>query len=250
MSKSIKVHKPYVLFEEGDHRVVWLGLDESDAEKGVLANQYLIQEGDQGAVLDAGGYFVFERVLGNMSEFVRPEKVKYLLFSHQDPDVVGALPMWLDALPFCTPYVSVLWERFIPHLGVDVKRIQDIEDEGSSVQLGRSTIKMLPAHFLHSPGNFHFYDSTSKFLFSGDIGAAIFPKGTWYLFVEDFEGHVPLMEWFHRRYVPTNRAIGRYLKYLEGLEIKTIAPQHGSVFREEHVKRFLTWLSNVKGFLD
>jgi len=56
----MKVHKPYVIFEEKDHSFIWLGLDESDAEKGVLTNQYLIRDGEKGAILDAGGYFVFE----------------------------------------------------------------------------------------------------------------------------------------------------------------------------------------------
>lgn len=118
----MKVHKPYVIYEEGDHSFIWLGLDESDREKGVLTNQYLIRDGDKGALLDAGGYFVFERVLNSVQEFVKPENVELLLYSHQDPDVVGALNLWVDMVPNARIYVSELWERFLPHLGYDLGR--------------------------------------------------------------------------------------------------------------------------------
>ncbi len=28
-----RIHRPFVVAEEGDHRFVWLGLDEAEAEK-------------------------------------------------------------------------------------------------------------------------------------------------------------------------------------------------------------------------
>jgi len=39
--------------------------------------------------------------------------------------------------------------------------------------LGNAIIKVIPAHFMHSEGNFQFYDPVSKILFSGDMGASI-----------------------------------------------------------------------------
>ena len=246
MSNELKVHKPYVLYEEGDHKFVWLGLDESEHEKGILTNQYLIVDGDEGALLDPGGYFVFERVYQNVSEFIKPEKIKLILYSHQDPDVIGSLNLWLDMAPNATIYVSELWERFIPHLGVELKgRIVDIPDEGMSIKLGKSEIKAIPAHFLHSPGNFHYYDVKSKIYFSGDLGAAVFPQGKWYLIVENFEEHVKYMEPFHRRYLANKKALQHLLEQMEKLEIDIIAPQHGSIFEGENVKKFINWLKSL-----
>lgn len=46
-------------------------------------------------------------------------------------------------------YVSVLWERFVPHLGAELKgKIIDIPDEGMDIDF----IKAAPAHFMHSLG--------------------------------------------------------------------------------------------------
>jgi flavorubredoxin len=129
------------------------------------------------------------------------------IYSHQDPDVIGGLTLWLDTVPNAKIYVSHLWERFIPHLGVDLRdRIIDLPDEGMDIDFGSFKIKAIPAHFMHSPGNFHYYDPIAKIYFSGDMGAAVF-KDKWYLIVNNFEEHVKLMEWFHRRYIASRRAI-------------------------------------------
>ncbi|MCI2414116.1 MAG: FprA family A-type flavoprotein [Candidatus Aramenus sp.] len=241
-----KVHRPYVLYEEGDHKFVWLGLDESEYEKGILTNQYLIVDGDKGVLLDPGGYFVFERVYENAKEFVKPENVVAILYSHQDPDVIGSLNLWLDVTPNARIYVSALWERFLPHLGTDKINVTDIPDEGMEIPITDGfSVTAVPAHFLHSPGNFHYYDKKARIYFSGDVGAAAFPPGKWYLIVEDFEEHKKLMEPFHRRYLATRRALEIWLKKAKKLDIDVIAPQHGSVFLKENAKKFLDWLDSL-----
>ncbi|WP_054838839.1 MBL fold metallo-hydrolase [Sulfuracidifex metallicus] len=239
----LQVHKPYVLGEDGDHKFVWLGLDESEHEKGILTNQYLIMDKGESALIDPGGYFVFERVFNNVQSMVDPEKITKIMYSHQDPDVIGSLNLLLDMFPNAKFYVSYLWERFIPHLGVSVNdRIVDIPDEGMDIKVGESILRAVPAHFMHSPGNFHYYDPRLKIYFSGDMGAAIYPKGTWYLIVDDFETHRNFMEPFHRRYIASRKAIDLWKKTIENLEIDVVAPQHGSVFIGDNAKKFLEWL--------
>ncbi len=243
----LKVRKPYVIAQEGDHAFIWLGLDEAEAEKGILTNQYLIMDGGEGILLDPGGYFVFERVYRNVAEFINPEKVKAVFFTHQDPDVIGSLLPLTEFFPNATIYVSSLWVRFLPHLGaLTGLRLVEIPDEGTTIRVGRAELRTVPAHFLHSPGNFSLYDPKVKVLFSGDIGAAVFPEGTWYLFVEDFEKHVKLMEPFHRRYLPCRKALEAWLRHVKQLEVKVIAPQHGAIFVGDNVRKFLKWLESLE----
>ncbi len=241
-----RVHKPFVIAEEGDHRFVWLGLDEADAEKGILTNQYLIVDGDEAILLDPGGYFVFQRVLEAVSEVIDPSKVKAIFYSHQDPDVTGSLNLLLDFFPEAKVYVSELWTRFLPHLGaVGGVEFVGIPDEGMEIPLGKTRLKAIPSHFLHSPGAFTLYDPTVRVLFTGDIGAAVFPVDEWYLFVEDFDSHVKYMEWFHKRFLACRRALDKWLEKVRGLEIDVIAPQHGSIMQGENARRFLEWLAGL-----
>ncbi len=243
----LKVRKPYVIAEEGNHAFIWLGLDEAEAEKGILTNQYLIIDSGEGILLDPGGRFVFERVYRNVSEYINPWKVKAAFFTHQDPDVVGSLLLLMDFFPNAVAYISSLWVRFLPHLGALAGlKVVEIPDEGTSIRVGNADLRAIPAHFLHSPGNFNLYDPVVKVLFSGDLGAAVFPEGTWYLFVEDFEAHAKLMEPFHRRYLPCRKALEAWLGRVRQLDIKVIAPQHGAVFTGGNVRRFLKWLEGLK----
>ena len=243
---GIRVKKPYVVVEKKEHKFIWLGLDEAEVEKGILTNQYLIVDGKEGMLIDPGGQYVFERVYRNVSEFISPENIKAVFFSHQDPDVVGSLIMISDFFPNADIYVSSLWTRFLPHLGVmGGITMKEIPDNGTTVRIGNTELIIIPAHFLHSPGNFTLYDPKVKVLFSGDIGAAVFPEGTWYLFVDDFNEHVKYMEGFHRRYIPTKEAINIWLKRIEKLDIDVIAPQHGAIFTGDNVRKFIYWLKGL-----
>lgn len=47
--------------------------------------------------------------------------------------------------------------------------IQAIPAEGMRVRLGATELLFLPAHFLHSSGNFQVYDPASNILYTGDL---------------------------------------------------------------------------------
>ena len=240
-----KLHKPIVVAENENHQFIWLGLDEADLEKGILTNQYLVIDNDEAMLIDPGGYFVFERLYKAVSEIIDPSRVKAVFYSHQDPDVVGSINLLEGFFPKARIYISELWIRFLPHLGTLSADISGIPDEGTEIELGRAKLRAIPAHFLHSPGNFTLYDEVTGVLFSGDIGAAVYPGNEWYLFVEDFQRHIRYMEGFHKRYLCCRKALQQWLRSLEGLDIKVVAPQHGAIFVGDKAAMFLEWLRRL-----
>ncbi len=202
-----------------------------------------------GVVLDPGGVHIFARVVGNTSRYIDIEKIEHLFYSHQDPDVSSGVVFRLQVAPNAKVYVSKHWVRFLPHFGIfDLRKVVPIEDRGGRINLpGGDYLEIIPAHFLHAVANFHIYDPRSKILFTGDLGAAIFPRGQRYVYVEDFDSHIKLMEGFHRRYLASNSAIRKYLDRISRLDIDVVAPQHGSIInKKEHVKRFFNWLSGLR----
>ncbi|KAF0145790.1 MAG: hypothetical protein FD153_207 [Rhodospirillaceae bacterium] len=75
-----------------------------------------------------------------------------------------------------------------------------IPDQGMEITVGRSRLRLLPTHYLHSSGNYHVYDPKSRIMFLGDVGAALVPEGSQRdMFVCDFTHHVQYMDGFHRR---------------------------------------------------
>jgi len=108
-------------------------------------------------------------------------------------------------------------------------------------------IWVLPAHFLHSVGNFSFYDPLSGILFSGDIGASLGGEEGQ---VENFADHLHSMTGFHRRYMASNRACRLWVAMVRKLAPRMIVPQHGGYFAGEQVGRFLDWLATLECGVD
>lgn len=236
------------LFESSDHKNVLL--EDQDPGEGVQANHHVIVHNGAGIVLDPGGHKVYRKVMSDTTSVLKGGKLKYVFLSHQDPDIVAALNGWLMTTD-AVAYSSKLWVRFIPHFGLDklvTSRLIGIEDEGCRLDLNGAELWVLPAHYLHSCGNFSLYDTTSKILYSGDIGASL---GIGYREVTDFDAHIPSMAGFHRRYMQSNRALRAWVKMVRGLGVQTIAPQHGALFRgPEMSEKFLSWLETLECGID
>lgn len=232
------------MFDDGHHRALRL----HDFGKGlaVQANQFLIVDGDEGMVLDPGGPKVYPNVYAETKMRLGAAELKYIFLSHQDPDIGTSINAWMMDTK-AEAIISRLWIRFLAHYGIDrylEHRIIPIADEGARIRLGDSELMILPAHFLHSAGNFQLYDPVAKILFSGDVGASM---GCEYSAVPDFADHVRYMAGFHRRYMCSNVAMRAWARMVRKLDIDIIAPQHGPMFKgKAQVESLIDWCEGLE----
>lgn len=240
-----------VVFETENHKFILLNESEPGEEDGIRSNQYLVLHGDDGVLLDPGGFGVMPRALAELLGYIGPDNIKAIVLSHQDPDIVGGLATWLE-LTNASVYVSRIWTRFLPHYGIkSMHRFIGVPDRGMQLRVAPEfSLQLVPAHFLHSEGQINVYDPLSKILFTGDIGAAMLPVDEDYAFVDDFDQHLPYIEAFHRRYMCSNRAIRVWLDTISELDIEILAPQHGPIYRGRAVSDFLMWLSELECGID
>lgn len=237
------------LFDDGTHSNVLL--EDFGHGEMVQANQHLVIHDGHGMILDPGGHKVYSRALSETSGLLGAAgKLRYIFLSHQDPDVVAAINGWMMTTD-ADAYASALWIRFIPHFGLDrlvAHRLHPIPDEGQHVDLNGCPLAFLPAHFLHSPGNFQVWDPVSRILYSGDLGASL---GMDYMAVPDFEAHLPYMAGFHRRYMASGRSLRAWAKMVRPLGVEMIAPQHGALFKgPEMVGKFIDWCETLECGVD
>ena len=246
MKKDLPAH---VLYEDENHKFVWLGADAENEENVIQTNQYLIVNRGKGVLIDPGGVHLFSRVISAVSKFISLDDIETVFFSHQDPDVSSGIALWMGVTP-AKIYISELWTRFIPHFGiVDWKRLVTIEETGYSHDLSGSSLLFIPSHFLHSAGCYSLYDTASKILFSGDIGTAVF-EDRQYLFADDFESHLKLIDSFHRRYMCSSMVLKKWISIVSKNEIDMIAPQHGAVYRGDSVPKLFEYLGSLKCGID
>ncbi len=228
-----------ILFENENHKCVFFE-DFTEGEM-ITANQHLIVHNGKGMLLDPGGHKVYAKLFSALPDHLPPAALEYLFLSHQDPDIVASVNGWL-MITDADAYMSAIWRRFVAHFGVDgsvMDRMKEIPDVGMKLDLEGCELQLIPAHFLHSAGNFHVYDPVSKILYSGDLGAAIVD----YRFVEDFDAHAGEMIGFHNRYMASKTACQLWAKMVRQLDIEIIAPQHGAMFKgKDMCKKFIDWV--------
>jgi flavorubredoxin len=250
-------NKPTELFNDGDH--VCLSFTDLVSGDGIQANQFLIMHGKHAALIDPGGDLTYNALNVAVGKRILIKDLDYVFASHQDPDIITSLGRWLLNTD-TTVVTSKLWARFLPHLLSDYKtsqmkqrfieRILALPDEGMVIPFGDSELIALPAHFLHSVGNFQFYDPVSRILFSGDMGASVLPDDDCSP-VTDFEAHVRFMDGFHRRYMCANKVCRLWASMVRSLDVEMIVPQHGRPFQgKAMVNRFLDWISELQCGVD
>ena len=240
------------LYDDGDHKCLAFA-DMSGCDEGVQANQFLIVTKDHAALIDPGGNLTYSRLFMAISDYVNPKNVDFVIASHQDPDIIASLNKWLVGTQ-CKVVVPQLWRHFIPHVcspGNTKGRLVGIPDSGMDIEIGGATFKALPAHFLHSEGNFQFYDPISKILFSGDMGASMLPVEECAQPISNFEAHTEKMKGFHQRYMSGNKVCRLWVNMVRTLDIEWIVPQHGASFKgKEMVNKFLSWIEDLDCGLD
>jgi flavorubredoxin len=237
------------LYDNGTHQCI--GFYDLISDGGVQANQFLLIDSNHSAFIDPGGLIVYKDLLMCSAQFLAHKKLDYIISSHQGPDALSSVEKWLVETDGKI-VVPTLWKRFMSHYvtpGQFNHRIIGIPDQGMILQLGQTRLKIIPAHFLHSEGNFQCYDPISKILFSGDMGASLFLRYSEKVDqpVEDFDNHIANMESFHRRCMACNKICRYWVNMVRGLDIEWIIPQHGRSFKGKvMVERFLKWIEELQ----
>lgn len=238
--------KASIIYEQGTHKWVAIARDPERPNYLIDTNEYLIVDGADALLTDPGGSEIFPVVFSAICEVFDPAKIRSLFASHQDPDIISSLALWLDFNPALNCYLSRLWTSFVPHFGGDDKTFVSIPDEGMDIKLGKLALRAVPAHYLHSSGNFHLYDAKARLLFTGDIGAALLPLEHSDLFVKDFDRHIRHAEGFHRRWMGSPEAQRRWCERVSNMQIDMLCPQHGAIYQGADVERFINWFAELE----
>jgi len=239
--KTIDLESPTLLFKKGDYEIYWLGIDNETAFR---CNVYLIKSGDECILVDPSSKIFFEKVKQRVAQITDPSNIVALLLCHQDPDVAASMTDWLDFNPNLEIITSTRTNVLLPHYGKSDYDFYDICEEGEYVFENGEVLKFIESPFLHFPGAFTTYDEQSKFLFSGDIWAALDIE--WELIVEDFSKHIMFMDMFHEGYMASNKAARGYANKIEHIDIEALLPQHGSVISKKDVKSAIEYLKELQ----
>lgn len=222
--------------------IYWVGF--YDEKANLHCNPYLLIDGEEAVIFDPGSIPHFPIVMRKIIDLIRPESIRYVVASHQDPDVCGNLAVLEDVIGTDTlkilAHINTI--RLIRHYGIKSELLAvDRMDYRLKLGSGR-VLDFIFTPFLHSPGAIATFDSKTRSLFTSDIFGTISTEN-WSLFARgDFL--TPMTVW-HQTYMSSGRALADCMTRFAALDPMRILPQHGSVLEGDQVRQAMDHLRNL-----
>jgi len=226
--------------------IYWVGCDDPGAE--LRCNPYLLIDDEEVVLFDPGSIPQFPVIMRKVIDLIAPERVSWIVVSHQDPDVCGNLAVIEDVIgnPNLRIATHSLTAALIRHLGLSAPlHAVDRHDLAITLAGGRE-LRFVPTPFLHAPGAIATYDAATRSLFTSDLFGGL--SAEWSLLARD--GYLDAIRRFHSGYMPSGAVLAACMKTLSALDIDRILPQHGSVLEGGQVRDAIGLLSDLPCGID
>ena len=204
---------------------------------------YLIVDGDKSIIVDSGSMLEYEEVKAKIESVIDLKNIKYIIAHHQDPDVCANIPAFEKAIQR-DDLLIVTHPRnitLIKHYGIK-SSYYDIKKHDYKLHTKNHSLLFLTTPYSHAPGAFVTYSQEHKILFSSDIFGGL--EESWQFWADD--DYFKEIELFHEEYMPSQDILSYSLEKFKKLDLKLIAPQHGSLIRERYIWPLIDDLENLK----
>jgi flavorubredoxin len=209
--------------------------------RGTTYNAYLVT-GEPPVLVDTVKAPFFAEMMARIGSVLDPKSIRVIISNHSEPDHAGCLPETVAAVKPDKVYASVMGVKDLHDQHLDPVGITTVKD-GESLKLGGLTFTFLETRMLHWPDSMVSYLHEDELVFSQD-GFGMHLASS-YRFADECDPAV--MEYEARKYfanilLPYAPLVTRLLQRISqlGISIKTIAPDHGPVWRRD-LGTLLNW---------
>jgi len=241
--------------------IFWVGVNDRTTDlfeglwpisnEGVSYNSYLIVD-EKKVLIDLAKAMKTDDFFAQIAGIVDPRTIDYLVVNHPEPDHSGILRV----LKQIAPQMKVLCSSKAVDMLSAFYNIDDgfqVVQDGDTLSTGRHALRFVSTPFVHWPETMMTYDSADGVLFScdgfggyGALRGGIFDD-------ECSDPHFYEQESLRYFVNIVARYTGPVLKAIEklaGVEVKTIAPSHGLVWRRNPgriVELYRKWCEYASG---
>ena len=202
-----------------------------DTPHGTTYNAYLVRD-EKTALIDTVKAPYADRLLQGVAAICDPAQVDYVVCNHAEPDHAGALPRVLAACPnatlLCNKKCAATLGQYHDTSGWKIQLVAT----GSATPLGKRTLRFMDTPMVHWPESMFTYIPEEKLLFSMDV------FGQHYAGSQRCDDEAPLSAvmdeaktYYANIVMPYGKAVAACLDQAAALEITTIAPSHGVIWR-------------------
>ena len=238
--------------------LIWVGADDRRlvcfegvfaCPRGMSYNSYLLLD-EKTVLFDTADKAVYQQFFENVDSALSGRALDYLVVHHMEPDHAATLEGLVLRHPevtiVCNAKIKTMLSQFFP--GNWDERVQLVK-EGDTLSTGRHELHFVMAPMVHWPEVMMSYDSTDGILFSADAFGT-FGALNGRLFADETDFFAEHLDEARRYYA---NIVGKYgpqvqavLKKAAALEIKTVCPLHGFVWRKDFgrfVEKYQLWSS-------
>jgi len=199
---------------------------------GMQFNQFLVRD-DEPFLMHTGMRRMFDATLDGVRRVIDPARLRWLGFSHFEPDECGALNEWLGTAPAAQAVSGVVGNLVM--LGDFADRPSRALADGEVLATGRHRLRYLATpHLPHGWDAGLFFDETTRTLFCSDL---LFQPGDPEPLAE--QSPIPLVREAIRtglagplaHDVPYTHRTDGMLRDLAALAPTTLAAMHGASYR-------------------
>ena len=225
-------------------RIWWVGDVVDDPFQ---AHAYLVEAGRDSILIDPGSSLTIATTLTKIREVVDLDDVRWFVVHHADPDVADGLHQ-IDALVTRDDARIVSeWRSaaLLKHLSLRMP-IATVEELGWSLPIdAERELRFLLTPYLHFPGAFVSFETSTSSLFSADLfGGFNSRRRLWAESSAEFED----LRLFHEHYMPSREILMAGLASIRTRfrDIQRVLPQHGYLIRADLVRPMFEQLAALE----
>lgn len=241
----------------------WIGVNDRTTDlfeglwpittEGVSYNSYAIKD-EKNVLIDLAKSLKTDEFIERINEIFNLEELDYIILNHMEPDHTGALEIINRISQKAKIVISAKAAQIFEDFFGTTERLMIVND-GDTLDLGKHKLTFYMTPMVHWPETMMTYENTTATLFSCD-GFGGYGALCGYI----FDDQAPNMDFYIEqslryyanivaKYSPmVTKAIQKLVDIK--LDIKTIAPSHGLIWRKnpmQIVELYLKWASYATG---
>jgi len=215
-------------------------------QRGSTYNAYLIMD-EKITLVDTVKHYLCDEMFERISHIVDPAKIDYIISNHVEMDHSGSIPMVKKVAKNATVFTSPKGlEGLTAHYGGDLG--YKVVKTGDTLNIGKRNLAFVQTPMVHWPDNMVTYIPEEKLLLSNDaFGQHIASSER---FDDEYPLHIILEEaqkYYANIVLPFSSQVQKALQIVGGLEIETICPSHGIIWRANIptiIEQYKKWSAN------
>ena len=217
----------------------WVGIKDRDRRlfdalvrlpEGTTYNAYLVVGDKKRALIDTVNPGFEKALEDKIKQITDPSELDYVIMNHAEPDHGGAIPHMM-ALAKNAKLITTRVGAKMAKTYYKVPEDRTIAvAEGDTISLGDKTLRFIDAPMLHWPETMFTYLPENKILFPCDFFGAHITRGFYDNEVHDLIAQA--QRYFGEIMMPYSNMAQKALQKVKALEIDSIAPSHGPVYRD------------------